>query len=93
MEMGHLLLVHVLDEVGLALELPGDLLGVHRRQRPLLGLCGEGGFHFSLFRNYRKTRRRDLDAKFNFAETCQTVRNGVSFWAQFDQKCSDGTPS
>ena len=61
MEMGHLLLVHVLDEVGLALELPGDLLGVHRGQRPLLGLCLEGGFHVSFIRNYRKTRRRDQD--------------------------------
>ena len=29
-EIEYLLLIHVLDEVGLALELPGDLLGVHR---------------------------------------------------------------
>ena len=60
-EIEYLLLVHVLDEVGLALELPLNLLGVHRRQRPLLGLGLEGGFHISFIRNYRKTRRRDID--------------------------------
>ena len=33
----HLLLVHVLDEVLLRLELPGQLLGMHHGEAPFLG--------------------------------------------------------
>ena len=39
MVLGHLLLVEVLDEVGLRLQLPVELLGHYHREVPLLGVC------------------------------------------------------
>ncbi len=40
------MLVEVLDEVGLALELPGELLRVHLAKGALLGVGGLGSFHW-----------------------------------------------
>ena len=68
MEMGHVLLVEVDDEVLLALKLPGELLGGHEAEGPLFRLRDLVGIHAVYFRNYRKTRRRFDDWELIFPQ-------------------------
>ena len=87
---GYLLLVQVLDEVGLALELPLDLLGHHLVEGALLGAINLRALHSLIRWLYIIIRRRSSRSKLGISRFSGIVRDFYLDRSRIDQKNGDG---
>ena len=88
--MGLTVLVQVLHEVGLGLELPGQLLGGQVADAPLSAVWVWVLLHAWIVRIKIKTVRLYLGLRLNTRPTSGNVRNGELARLQVGQKCSSG---